>query len=101
MPWAGLEHSSSSALNGAIVTIEAMGCQRTIARTIVTQGGYSLLSVKDNQPKLHEAIREYFAIVEVEGFRNMEPDVSQMLDKGHDRLEARRCTVVAAPAYLE
>jgi predicted transposase YbfD/YdcC len=91
----------SLALKGAIVTIDAMGCQTAIARTIVTQGGDYLLSVKDNQPKLHEAIQEYFGIAEAEGFRNLEPDVSETLDKGHGRLEARRCTVVAAPAYLE
>jgi predicted transposase YbfD/YdcC len=89
------------ALKGAIVTIDAMGCQKEIARTIVKQGGDYLLSVKDNQPKLHEAIREYFAIAEAEGFRQLEPDVSQTLDKGHGRLEMRDCTVVPAPAYLE
>jgi predicted transposase YbfD/YdcC len=91
----------SLALKGAIVTIDAMGCQKAIARTIVKQGGDYLLSVKDNQPKLHEAIREYFVIAEAEGFRNLEPDVSQTLDKGHGRLETRLCTVVPAPAYLE
>ena len=89
------------ALKGAIVTIDAMGCQKAIARTIVKQGGDYLLSVKDNQPKLHEAIREYFAIAEAEGFRNLGADVSQTLDKGHGRLETRLCTVVPAPAYLE
>lgn len=91
----------SLALKGAIVTIDAMGCQKAIARTIVKQGGDYLLSVKDNQPKLHEAIREYFAIAEAEGFRHLEPDVSQTLDKGHGRLEMRLCTVVPAPVYLE
>ena len=55
----------------------------------------------DNQPKLHEAIREYFAIAQAEGFRDLESDVSQTLDKGHGRLERRQCTVVPAPAYLE
>lgn len=89
------------ALKGAIVTIDAMGCQSAIAQTIVMQGGDYLLSVKDNQPKLHEAIKEYFAIAEAEEFRHLEPDVSQTLDKGHGRLETRCCTVVAAPAYLE
>jgi predicted transposase YbfD/YdcC len=91
----------SLALKGAIVTIDAMGCQKEIARMIVKQGGDYLLSVKDNQPKLHEAIREYFAIAEAEGFRHLEPDVSQTLDKGHGRLETRLCTVVPAPAHLE
>jgi predicted transposase YbfD/YdcC len=89
------------ALKGAIVTIDAMGCQTAIAQTIVTQGGDYLLSVKDNQPKLHEAIQEYFAIAEAEGFRHLQPEVSETLDKGHGRLETRRCTVVPAPAYLE
>lgn len=91
----------SLALKGAIVTIDAMGCQRAIAQTIVTQGGDYLLSVKDNQPTLHEAIQEYFAIAQAEDFRHVEPDVSETLDKGHGRLETRRCTVVAAPTYLE
>jgi predicted transposase YbfD/YdcC len=91
----------SLALKGAIVSIDAMGCQKEIARAIVKQGGDYLLSVKDNQPKLHEAIREYFAIAEAEGFGHLEPDVSQTLDKGHGRLETRVCTVVPAPAHLE
>ena len=85
----------------AIVTIDAIGCQTAIADTIVTQGGDYLLSVKDNQPGLHEAIEEFFAIAEAEDFRLLEPDVSQTLDKGHGRLETRRCTALAAPAYLE
>lgn len=90
----------SLALKGAIVTIDAMGCQTAIAQSIVTQGGDYLLSVKDNQPSLHEAIQEYFAIAEAEGFRHLQPEVSETLDKGHGRLETRRCTVVAAPTYL-
>ncbi|MCC6472699.1 MAG: ISAs1 family transposase [Burkholderiales bacterium] len=91
----------SLALKGAIVTIDAMGCQTEIAQTIVARGGDYLLSVKDNQPKLHEAIQEYFAIAEAEGFRHLQPEVSETLNKGHGRLETRRCTVLAAPAYLE
>lgn len=48
----------SLALKGAIVTIDAIGCQRPIARTIVKLGRNYILSVKDNQPKRHEAIGE-------------------------------------------
>ena len=46
----------SLALKGAIVNIDAMGCQTAIAERIVTQGGDYLLSTKDNQPKLHEGV---------------------------------------------
>lgn len=91
----------SLALQGAIVTIDAVGCQTEIAKRIVAQGGDYLLSVKDNQPKLHEAIQEYFAIGEAQGFRHLQPEVSETLDKGHGRLERRCCTVLAAPAYME
>ncbi|MBP3955349.1 ISAs1 family transposase [Gemmata sp. G18] len=40
----------------ALITIDAMGCQKDIARDIVTGGGDFVIAVKDNQPKLSEAI---------------------------------------------
>src|SRR4029078_4495484 len=43
-------------LADALVTIDAMGCQREIARAIVAGGGDFVIAVKDNQPKLREAI---------------------------------------------
>ena len=48
-------------LSGALVTIDAMGCQKEIAAQIVTSGGDYILAVKDNQPDLHETIRTAFA----------------------------------------
>lgn len=47
-------------LRGALVTIDAMGCQKDIAEKIDKGGGDYVLAVKDNQPKLHAAIAEYF-----------------------------------------
>ena len=47
-------------LRGAMVTIDAMGCQKDIARAIVADGGEYCLAVKDNQPKLHAAIESFF-----------------------------------------
>src|SRR4029453_14358823 len=47
-------------LNGALVTIDAMGCQRAIARKIVDQGGHYALIVKDNQEHLLEDIQQIF-----------------------------------------
>src|SRR5204863_7958531 len=43
-------------LTGAVITIDAMGCQKDIARDIVAGGGDFVIAVKDNQPKLSEAI---------------------------------------------
>jgi predicted transposase YbfD/YdcC len=48
------------ALTGALVTIDAMGCQTRIAQAILDRGGDYLLAVKDNQPSLHDEVRRYF-----------------------------------------
>jgi predicted transposase YbfD/YdcC len=45
----------------AIVTIDAMGCQREIAQKIVAEKGDYMLAVNDNQPKLHEEIHAFFS----------------------------------------
>jgi predicted transposase YbfD/YdcC len=47
-------------LKGAIVTIDAMGCQKKIASDIVRGGGDYVLAVKKNQPKLYAAIEKHF-----------------------------------------
>ena len=47
-------------LSGAIISIDAMGCQKEIAKKIIKGGGDYVLAVKDNQPKLHDAIQDFF-----------------------------------------
>ena len=47
-------------VRGATVTLDAMGCQKELARKILDAQGDYVLAVKDNQPKLHEAIRNWF-----------------------------------------
>lgn len=47
-------------ISGAVVTIDAMGCQRDIAQKIIDQQAHYLLAVKGNQPTLYEEIGEYF-----------------------------------------
>ncbi len=48
------------ALTGALVTIDAMGCQTRIAQAILDRGGDYLLAVKDNQSTLHDEVRRLF-----------------------------------------
>jgi predicted transposase YbfD/YdcC len=48
-------------VKGAVVTIDAIGCQKDIAGKIVGAKGDYVLAVKDNQPTLHEAIRTFFS----------------------------------------
>lgn len=88
------------ALNGCIVTIDAMGCQTAIAAQIIERKGDYLLNAKDNQPKLAEAIEEYIRIAEQHAWANLMPSQFETLDKGHGRVETRRCVALSVPNYI-
>ena len=51
-------------VTGATVTIDAMGCQTKIARQIIRQGANYVLSLKENQPTLYQAVCAIFALAE-------------------------------------
>jgi predicted transposase YbfD/YdcC len=82
-------------LRKATVTIDAMGCQTEIARTIVDGGGHYLLAVKDNQPTLSQDIAATFAEAADARVRTIDelprPAVTifEEVDKGHGRVEKR------------
>jgi len=67
-------------VSGAVVTIDAMGCQREIAQKIVDEKGDYLLAVKDNQPKLFAAIHEFFTT-------HLEDDLAQVPHRSHQTRE--------------
>lgn len=87
-------------LAGCIVTIDAMGCQTEIAAQILERQGDYLLNVKDNQPKLAEAIVEYISMGEDHAWKNLTPSWFETLDKGHGRIETRRCVALSVPDYI-
>jgi predicted transposase YbfD/YdcC len=76
------------ALNGALVTIDAIACNPTIARAITDAGGDYLLAVKGNQPTLQREIERYFVDAPA-----AEIDITSETDKGHGRIETRRHVV--------
>jgi len=76
------------------VTIDAMGCQKKIADVIVEQEADYLLAVKDNQPILHQAIRNYFEEANHASFEEYNIDYAETINKGHGRIEQRRCWVI-------
>lgn len=84
------------ALDGALVTIDAMGCNPAIARNILDARADYLLAVKDNQPTLHAEIESYF-----ETAPTQEVQVFADIDKGHGRLEIRTCRVSHAIDWLQ
>lgn len=87
-------------LTGCIVTIDAMGCQTAIAAQIIERKGDYLLNAKDNQPKLAGAIEEYIEMGEQYGWANLMPSQFETLDKGHGRVETRRCVALSVPEYI-
>ena len=88
-------------LQGCIVTIDAMGCQREIAQQIVDGGADYLLAVKENQGQLHEGIRDLFAGAEALGFDGVPYDYSQTVNKGHGRVERRECWTITETDCLD
>ena len=87
-------------LHGAIVTIDAMGCQTQIAEKITGRGGDYLLAVKDNQPTLHEELKLLFDEAIANAFDGMGYDFYQHTEKGHGRIETRRVWVTRDVDWL-
>jgi predicted transposase YbfD/YdcC len=85
-------------LRDKIVTTDAMGCQKTIAETIVAGGGDYLLAVKDNQPTLHTEIQAAFALATPPPARS--PRLYTTEDQGHGRDEQRTVQVLPARGHL-
>jgi predicted transposase YbfD/YdcC len=83
------------ALTGALVTVDAIGCQAAIAETIMSRGADFLLAVKANRPALHGEIARYFADAPA-----AELDTYTTTDGGHGRIEVRRHAVSRDVAWL-
>ena len=84
-------------IRGVVVTIDAIGCQRTIASQIVEQGGGYVLPVKDNHPKLHADVADYFQGLGRENGRAVTPakdlDRHESIDAGHGRIDTQTCVL--------
>ena len=84
-------------LEGAVVTIDSMGCQRDIAAGIVEQKGEFVLAVKENQPHLYEDIEQAFEKALDQGEPGV--DFTEFQTKGthSGRQETRTCCVITNP----
>ena len=87
-------------LKGAIVTIDAMGCQKEIAQQIVEGGGDYVLAVKDNQPTLHAAISDHFLHLHETDFAGCELRRLTTVGEGHGRQERRYYYITALPESM-
>jgi predicted transposase YbfD/YdcC len=78
-------------IKGATITIDAMGCQKSIASKIIDKGADYILGLKGNQIALYEEVKALFS-TNAEKFFDME--VSKTQDKAHGRIERRTCRIV-------
>lgn len=83
-------------IKNSIVTIDAMGCQKEIALQIIEQGADYVLALKENQPSLHQDIKNIFALGEYRQFKKMlnKRKIEKVDD--HGRVETRRYTLISA-----
>jgi predicted transposase YbfD/YdcC len=88
-------------LKGCIVTIDAMGCQTEIVKTIVAQEADYALSLKGNQGTLHREVQELFTHAQATTFQDVACDFHETVSKDHGRLEVRRHWVITETEYLE
>lgn len=86
---------------GATLTIDAMGCQRAIVQQIIDQGADYVIAVKDNQPTLSQALREWFSEIEAGRLSDVVIDTHIEKDIGHGREHIRQCVATADVAWLK
>lgn len=87
-------------LHGALVTLDAAGCQEEIAEQIREGGGHYLLAVKGNQPALHGAVFGAFDRACEADFAGVKHDGHESVEGGHGRHEERYVTVIYDPEGL-
>jgi len=81
------------AIEGAIVTVDAMGCQRDIAQQILNQKAEYVLALKGNQATLREDVEVFAAEQKANGFKDTKVTEDTTVDGDHGRIETRTCTV--------
>jgi predicted transposase YbfD/YdcC len=85
---------------GALVTIDAMGCQKEIAKKVRARGGDYVLTVKENQPHLLEDIQACLREAFEQALEHQRLDHWETFDKGHGRSEKRYYTVLHEPTGI-
>jgi len=81
-------------VSGCIVTIDAMGTQKQIAKQIIEQNGDYALALKKNHGLLYEKVETLFANARQENFESVSSQQIQVTDKGHGRLEDRHYWII-------
>lgn len=88
------------AIEGAIVTVDAMGCQRNIAQEILDKKADYVLALKGNQGTLREDVELFAAEQKANGFKDTKVSRYETVDGDHGRIETRAYTAIHDVAWL-
>jgi predicted transposase YbfD/YdcC len=89
------------AIEGAIVTIDAIGCQREIAKKVIDKKADYVLALKGNQGTLHEDVELFANEQKTNNFKDTTISQDQTVDGDHGRIETRRVTVFHDIGWLQ
>jgi predicted transposase YbfD/YdcC len=89
------------AIEGAIVTIDAMGCQREIASKIIDKKADYVLALKGNQGTLHDDVELFANEQKARNFKDASISQDNSVDADHGRIETRRTTVFHDIGWLQ
>jgi predicted transposase YbfD/YdcC len=89
------------AIEGAIVTIDAMGCQRDIAQKIIDKKADYVLALKGNQGSLREDVEVFVAEQKAKDFKDTTVSRAETIDADHGRIETRTTTVIHDVTWLQ
>jgi predicted transposase YbfD/YdcC len=87
-------------ITGAVVTMDAMGCQKEIAKTMTEQGADYVWALKDNHPTLSEAVTLLLNDARDTGFTDIAHAYHEPVDGDHGRIETRRYWITAEIEWL-
>jgi len=89
------------AIEGAVVTIDAMGCQRAIARKIIAKKADYILALKGNQGTLCNDVKLFAAEQKANNYKDTTATHHQTIDGDHGRIETRDITVIHDVEWLQ
>jgi predicted transposase YbfD/YdcC len=89
------------AIEGAVVTIDAMGCQRDISQKIIDKKADYILALKGNQGILREDVEVFAAEQKANGFKDTTVSQHKTVDADHGRVETRTYTVIHDVDWLQ
>ena len=81
-------------VEGCLITIDAMGCQKGIAKKIIEKEADYVLALKGNQEELFEEVKHAFKIMPIN-------EINEQIDNGHGRVEKRICEVVTDLRFID